>query len=146
MSQGGDVTISVHDSYAALNTAVESGELAGVCVRFGVEIVTLFGSALTRPDPGDLDIAVGFRRGDPSAPARDFLGVVNALGELVPGDHLDIMDLDRADPVAQMAALYGSRILYQVSPTATAERQMAAFTMYHDTQWLRDLQTEALRR
>lgn len=129
-----------------MNAAIESEALASLCVRFGVEIVTLFGGALTRSDPGDLDIAVGFRRGDPSAPARGFLGVVNALVELVPGDHLDIMDLDRADPVAQMAALYGSRILYQASTTATTERQMAAFTMYHDTQCLRDLQTEALRR
>ncbi len=140
------MAISLEQAQTRLDAVVKSGQLTSLCEQLGVEIVTLFGSAVSRPNPGDLDLAVGFRRGDPHAPPRDFLGVVNALGELVPGDHLDIMDLDRADPVAQMAALYGSRILYQASTTATAERQMAAFTMYHDTQWLRDLQTEALRR
>lgn len=136
------MAITVADALARLNEAIESGELAELCGRLGVEIVTLFGSALTSSDPGDIDVAVGFARGA----ERDLLGVVNALGELVPGDHLDVMDLDRADPVAQKAALVGARVLCEAHRSVSTEREIRAFMAYEDTRWLRDLQTETLRR
>ncbi len=133
---------TVGEALAGLTDLAASGELASLCERFDVEIVTLFGSALTSPDPGDVDVAIGFRAGS----RRDVLGVINALGEAIPGDHLDVMDLDRAGPVAQMAAMYGSKVLYEFHPSVSTEREIRAFMSYQDTQWLRDLQTECLRR
>lgn len=135
------MAITVTAALGRLEQAVGSGELAALCERFGVEIMTLFGSALTSSDPGDLDVAVGFSRGA----ERDLLGVVNALGELVPGDHLDVMDLDRAGPVAQKAAMVGARVLHEAHRSVSTEREIRAFMAYEDTRWLRALQTETLR-
>ncbi len=131
---------TVADSLRRLDAAVESGALARLCGAHGLEFVALFGSALTSADPGDIDLAVGFA---PSA-RRDLLAVVNALAELVPGDHLDIMDLDRADPVAQRAATDRMRVLFETDPTVSAERQIKAFMEFEDTRWLRRLQQKSL--
>ena len=135
-------TITVSQALVRLRSLAASGDLAEICRRHHVEIVTLFGSAVL-PDgrPRDIDVAVGFVPGAP----RDFLAVVNALLDAVPGDHLDVMDLDRADPPAQRAALFGSQILFESSGAVSAERQMKAFITYEDTRWLRDLQLECLR-
>ncbi len=136
--------IGVREALARLEEAVASGELAELCRDFDVEILTLFGSAATGPmdiEPRDIDLAVGFAPGA----QRDFLGVVNALGELVPGDHVDVMDLDRAGPVAQRAAMLGSRVLYETHLSVTTEREIRAYMAYEDTRRLRALQTEMLR-
>ena len=136
------MAITVKEALARLEECVESGVLAALCERLGVEIVTLLGSALTSSDPGDMDVAVGFARGAD----RDLVGVVNAFADLVRGDHLDVMDLDRAGPVAQKAAMIGSRVLYEAHRSVSTEREIRAFMAYEDTRWLRDLQTEVLRR
>ena len=134
----------VRDALLRLEDAVARGELAETCRDFDVEIVTLFGSAATGPkgiEPRDIDLAVGFAPGV----QRDFLGVVNALGALVPGDHVDVMDLDRAGPVAQKAAMLGSRVLYAAHPSAATEREIRAYMAYEVTRRLREMQTEMLR-
>ncbi|MDO5629017.1 MAG: hypothetical protein Q4G43_11910 [Mobilicoccus sp.] len=136
------VGISVGEALGRLNHAVESGALAQTCRRFDVEIVTLFGSAVSSAAPRDIDIAIGFAPGSP----RDILGVIDAVNGLVPGDHLDVMDLDRAGPVAQKAAMFTSRVLFAAHPSVTTEREIRAYMTYEDTRWLRDLQTEMLRR
>lgn len=131
---------TVEESFRRLDAAVASGELARLCEEHGLEVVVLFGSALTSAEPGDIDLAVGFSPGA----RRDLLGVVNALADLVPGDHLDIMDLDRADPVAQRAATDHMRVLFEADPTVAAERAIKAFMLFEDTRWLRRLQQESL--
>lgn len=148
------MTVPIRAALEALRTAAADGRLAALADRFDLEIVTLFGSArdaappTNRDDPtpesrepGDIDVAVGFVPGAP----RDVLGVVNALADLVPGDHLDVMDLDRAGPVAAKAALFGGRVLYARHPSVVTEREIKAFMEYEDTRWLRALQTEVLR-
>lgn len=133
------LSITAPQMLTSLEARVVDGSLAAVCVEYGVEILTLFGSAVSCDDPGDIDLAVGFAPG-----RRDFLAVVNALSELIPGDHLDVMDLDRADPVAQMAAMFGNRVLFEAHRSVTTERAIRAFMGYEDTRWLRALQTEVL--
>ena len=136
--------ITVDQQLARLREATATGELADLCARFGIEIVTLFGSA-ARPEPGiepgDVDIAIGFGY----HVERDLIGAVNALADLVPGDHLDVMDLNRAGPVAAKAAMFESEILFETQSSVSAERQIKAFMEYEDTRWLRDLQLEVLR-
>lgn len=133
--------VQVGDALVALRAAVADERLADVARDHGVEIVLLFGSAVTSAAPGDLDVAVGFDAGA----ERDLIGFVNALAEFVPGDHLDVMDLDRAGPVAQKAAMSGE-VLYAGTPAAVTNREIRAFMAYEDTRWLRSLQTEALLR
>ena len=134
------MTITVHDALARLEEVTATGELAEVCRAQNVEILALFGSAVDRDDPEDVDLAVGFVHGVP----HDFLAVVNALADLVPGDHLDLLDLDRADPVAQRAATDRWRVLYETAPTVHAERELKAYSLFEDTRWLRRLQQESL--
>lgn len=118
---------------AALDAAAGDGRLHQVCEAFDLDLVVLFGSAITGADPRDVDVAVGFRHGI----ERDLLGAVGALAELVPGDHLDIMDLDRAGPVARVEALVGGRVLYERVPGTFTQREMRALGEYLDTAYLR---------
>lgn len=136
--------ITVAEQAARLRAVAASGELAVLAAAHGIEIVALFGSC-ANPDPGieprDVDVAIGFVHGG----RPDLLAAIGALGDLVPGDHLDVMDLNRAGPVAAKAAMFGSQILFEARPGIAAERQVQAFMAYEDTRWLRDLQLETLR-
>ncbi|WP_226346923.1 hypothetical protein [Agilicoccus flavus] len=125
--------MTVADALTALDAAVDDGRIEQVCRAHAVELLVLFGSALHSPDPRDVDVAVGFGHGT----ARDLLGTIDALADLVPGDHLDVMDLDRAGPVARVEALVGCRILYEGRAGAFTEREMSALGEYLDTAYLR---------
>ncbi len=92
--------------------------------------------------PGDIDIAVGFVPGA----QRDLLGVIEALGELVPGEHLDVMDLDRAGPVARVEALVGGRVLFESGPCVFTRRELQALGEYLDTAYLREALLRELAR
>ncbi len=143
----GDVPITVAESRRRLLEAAGDGALARLADDCAIDLIMLFGSAAddgeagrTGVAPGDIDLAVGFRYGEP----RDFLGTVNALAELVPGDHLDVVDLDRAGPVARERALRGGRVLYQRSPAAFFEREIFAMKEYMETRELRARQLAEL--
>lgn len=83
---------------------------------------------------GDIDLALAFdRHAD-----KDFLATVTDLLALVPGDHLDVMDLDRADPVGRYTAMTGGRPLFAWPPADFWERQIFAINHYVETQPLRD--------
>lgn len=128
------MSISVADALASLEAAAASGRLGRVCEEYGIDLVTLFGSAQHGRDPQDIDVAVGFRHGA----ERDVLGIIGALADLVPGDHLDVMDLDRAGPVARVEALVASRILYEADADVFTRREMQALGEYLDTAYLRE--------
>lgn len=68
----------------------------------------------------------------------DHLAVVNDLLDLF-GDHVDVMPLHRADPVAAWAALGRGERLVERTPHRLATAQMRAFGEYRDTQRYRDL-------
>lgn len=125
---------TVREALCVLEDAVSSGALTQLCDRHGVDLVMFFGSAVDGEDPGDIDLAVAFgRRAD-----QDFLATVTDLLALVPGDHLDVMDLDRADPVGRYAAMTGGRLLFARTPADFWERQIFAINHYIETQPLRD--------
>lgn len=74
----------------------------------------------------------------------DFLLFLDGLAALVPGDHLDVMDLAAAGPVAMRRALVDCRVLYATTPAAFFERQVFAINHYIETQPLRDALLESL--
>ncbi len=125
---------------AAIRSAAADGSLADLCRAHGVELLVLFGSAVAAHDPRDIDLAVAFA---PDAERR-ILEVSDALGAAFHTDQLDIMDLDRAGPVARQRALTRGEILYQASLKAFSERQLWAMMEFMDTDWLRRLQREVL--
>lgn len=123
-----------------LFTDRDSGRLAELCQKHGVDLLVLFGSARRRPESaGDIDVAYSFRYGIDG----DDLAFVTALNAAY-GDNLDMMPLDRAGTVARYAALGGGEVLVELTPEKFALQQMASFGQYCDEQKFRDAQLEAL--
>lgn len=129
-----ETMITVAQQLKALTAATANGELADCCRAHSVDLLVQFGSSLTNPHPGEIDLAVGFDR----SVEHDLLAFIEALSALVPGDHLDFMDLDRAGPVAQHRALTQGRVLFQASAAAFHERQIFAINHYIETKPLRE--------
>lgn len=132
---------TVSDALARLGQAEASGALETLCRRRRVDLLVLFGSALTSQAPGDVDLAVAFEPGF----SRNLLDFADELADLVPGDHLDIMPLDSAGPVAGQRALTRGRVLFATSPRAFFDRQTFFINHYIDTQPMRDALLESLR-
>lgn len=81
----------VEDAVTRLRTEGADGSLARLCEGLGIDLLTLFGSALRDPaTAGDVDVAYGRRR---DREPVSHLDVVNALGERY-GDAVDVMDVD----------------------------------------------------
>ena len=126
-----------------LRAATNTGELDVLCARHGVRIMSVFGStAAGAENPRDLDVAVGFAPGA----QVDVLGLVEDLVALTGTEAVDLLVLDRADPVAKERALVGAIPLYQSEPCAYANAQMAAMLERMETDWLRRLDLEAMAR
>ncbi|MCB1017810.1 MAG: hypothetical protein KDB10_22185 [Acidimicrobiales bacterium] len=124
-----------------LVAAADAGELDEVCRARGVRLLGLFGSA-ARPAEGavphDVDVAVSWLA------APDVLGLLDDLVRLTQFDGIDLAVIDGAGPVLRAEAMVG-RPLYESEPGLYATTQMAALAERRDTQWLRDLDLEALR-
>lgn len=132
---------SVLDALARLEQAESSGALEAVCRRNRVDLLVLFGSSLTSTTPGDVDVAVAFEHGF----GTNLLQFIDELADLVPGDHLDVMPLDSAGPVAGQRALTQCRVLFATTPRAFFDRQTFFINHYIDTQPMRDALLESLR-
>lgn len=137
---------SVAQTLRRLEAARDSGALAELCRRRAIDLVVLFGSSVSRRDPGrephDVDLAIEFHPGA----EHDLLAVIDDLADLVGGDDLDIMDLGSAGPVAMHRALTTGQVLHQANPHLFAERQIFAINHYIETAPLRRAVLESLRR
>ena len=126
-----------------LTAAADDGRLEALCRRHGVRVLTVFGSAVRLVGtPRDLDVAVGFE----PRHAGDVLALLDDLTVLTGSDDVDLLVLDRAGPVARERALVRCVPLYESEPTAYATAQVAAMGERMDTEWLRALDLETLRR
>lgn len=126
-----------------LEKAAGDGRLDAMAQRHGVRVLTVFGSAIRNAaDPRDLDVAVGFEPGQ----RGDLLALLDDLSRLTGSDDLDLLVLDDAGPVARERALVGCRALYESGPSAYAHAQVAAMGERMDTDWLRAMDLETLRR
>lgn len=133
---------SAGEAVERLIVAAESGELDAICHARGVRVLGLFGSAARRaPDrePADLDVAVSF------AGTPDTLALLDDLVRITRFDQIDLAVIDGASPVLRAEAMVG-RPLFEAEPGLYATTQMAALAERRETQWLRDLDLEPLRR
>ena len=122
-----------------LREAAASGALARVCRAHELRLLVAFGSTLTQPGRAeDLDLAYL-----PDRPV-DTLRLLDDLYRLSGSEHIDLMDLSRAGPVARMHALGRGVPLFEAQPHLFAEEQITAIARYCDTRWLRDLELDAL--
>ena len=126
-----------------LRAAADDGRLEELCRRHDVRVMTVFGSAArSDSEPRDLDVAVGF---EPHT-TGDVLALLDDLTVLTGSDDIDLLVLDRAGPVARERALVECLALYESEPTAYATAQVAAMGERMDSEWLRALDLETLRR
>lgn len=126
-----------------LRAAAVSGELDRLCVRHGVRVLTVFGSAARGVShPRDLDVAVL------TEPGRrlDLVALVNDLVEISETDSLDLAHLNTAGPVLRERALVGVVALFESSAGAFADAQTAAIGERIETDAMRRLDLELLGR
>lgn len=126
-----------------LRAAAHDGLLDPVCTGLGLRVLTVFGSAARgAASPRDLDVAVLYQPGA----SHDDLGVLEQLSDLAGTDHIDLLVLDHASPTARRNAVVPAVALFESEPGAFASFQMAAIGEYLETDWLRKLDLELLRR
>lgn len=132
----GDVAASALDAARQLRGAAVDGCLEALAEIHGLSLVVMFGSASrSQPDAHDLDVAVGSRE----RAGLDVLSVICALMDLVDSDQVDLLDLDRAGPVARQHALVPGEPLYEHQPGEFARQQMRASGQRLGTEWMRRL-------
>lgn len=137
------MTITAREAGQRLEAAAESGALETLCRRHGIDLMVLFGSvARGEADPADVDVAIAAR----PETTLDLLGLLQDLYELTEYEDFDVLDLGRAGPVAKERALVGARVLYQGSPGAFANRQIAAVMERIDTEEMRRIELELMAR
>ncbi len=136
------MAVTVSESLVRLQRAVDDGRIADLCHAHGVELMVLFGSAVTSSRAArDLDIAVRYSREDDRA---DVVALVNDLIELTDFERVDVMDVGRAGPVAAYEALGYGEVVYEGRMGLFATSQMTAIRQFIDTKPLRRLQLELM--
>jgi predicted nucleotidyltransferase len=125
---------------ARLRALAEFGGLDSLCRRFGVRVLSVFGStARAEPDPRDLDVAVLLEPGPPP----NYGDLISALRDAA-GIDIDFVVLNSVGPLLRERALIGSVVLYESVPGAWINAATAAATERMDTDWLRRLQLDVL--
>lgn len=142
----GPMPITSRDAFRRLVATAETGDLGDLCRRQHIELLVVFGSAAREGSepiggvPGDVDLGVAAEYG-----ARvDVLSLLDELYGLTDYEGFDVLDLDRAGPMARERALVGARLLHQERPGVFARRQIAAIMERLDTDWLRRLELELM--
>ena len=134
--------MSVAESLDRLRAAADDGRLDDVAHRYGVALITVFGSAVRTPQRArDLDVAVSLPAG-----TDGLLALVGELADLTASDDVDVVVIDNASPTARFSGLVGAQPLYEASPGLFARTQMAAALEFYETAWLRDLDLQRMAR
>ncbi|HZD22265.1 MAG TPA: nucleotidyltransferase domain-containing protein [Acidimicrobiia bacterium] len=132
-----------HEALEILLAAADNGRLDEICERFGIDLVSVFGSVLddAAENPSDLDVAIRFEDFD----ATDVLSSITSLAELVGTDDLDVLILNGAGVVARSRALGPKgKGLYEKRRGLYALAQMAALTEEMETAPMRRRDLELL--
>lgn len=131
----GDVRIALR----RLRSALDDGRADPVVRHHGIDLIVLFGSALTDVDHAhDLDIAIGHNG------SLDMLEFMTDLYRLTGSEAIDVIDLNGASEVTKGEVFGTGRPLLQIPRGIFAERAADALTRLWDSKWLRRLQLESL--
>ncbi len=124
-----------------LRDAAASGWLDAFCLRHGVRVLTVFGSAGRGEERArDLDVGILTERGA----AFDVVAAIEDLVELTGTDAVDVAHLNRGGPVLRERALVGSVALYESAPGALADAQAIAIGERIETDPMRRLNLRLL--
>ncbi len=115
------------------------------CHESGIELLVLFGSAArgaVQPD-SDVDIALKMNKGI----AVSKLDLIYNLGQLFDDREIDLVILSiNTDPVLLYEIFAHGKPLFEGKSDIFAEERLRAFKLYFDTEKLRRLQAEYLRK
>lgn len=121
----------------------EDGAVAKLCRQEHVELLVMFGSAVTESDcPGDVDLAVRYARGFSGDP----LSLLDGLYRFTGYEVFDLLDLARAGPLPRDRALSGGRLLHQARAGMFANAQIAAMMERMETAGFRRAELDLLGR
>jgi uncharacterized protein YutE (UPF0331/DUF86 family)/predicted nucleotidyltransferase len=126
--------------------AFDRETLACICRRHAVCLLVAFGSTVRekrRPD-SDLDLAVWMAATNTAPQALVRLEV--ALRPLFPGEHLDLVLLNRASPLLQFQVALHSAVLFEAAPGAFHAFQVLASKQHADVAHLRRLDRLCVER
>jgi uncharacterized protein YutE (UPF0331/DUF86 family)/predicted nucleotidyltransferase len=126
--------------------AFDLDTLACVCRRQAVCLLVAFGSTvreLRRPD-SDLDLAVWMAPTNIAPQALVRLEV--ALRPLFPGEHLDLVLLNRASPLLQLQVALHGAVLFEATPGVFHTFQVLASKRHADVAHLRRLDRLCVER
>jgi len=115
------------------------------CLERGVELLVLFGSVAGKTErPGsDVDLAVKMKRGRSMAK----LELIYHLGALFPDREIDLVVLStETDPVLLFEIFSSGKLVYEENPGVFDNERLRAYKLYYDTEKLRRLQAEYLRK
>jgi predicted nucleotidyltransferase len=115
------------------------------CVERGIELLVLFGSVAGKTErPGsDIDLAVKMKRGRSMAK----LELIYHLGALFADREIDLVVLSiDTDPVLLFEIYSSGKPLYEEKPGVFDSERLRAYKLYYDTEKLRGLQAEYLRK
>lgn len=128
------------EGLARLRAAAESDGLDTLCLRHGIEVMTVFGSAARGAAAArDLDIGVIVARGVHT----DYPRLIGDLVDLT-ATNLDLVVLNHGSPLLRERALVGAVALFESDPGAWSRASTAAALERMDTAWMRRLSLELL--
>jgi len=126
--------------------ALDFDTLACICRRQAVCLLVVFGSAVRdlRRSESDLDLAVWMATDNiaPQAPVR----LEVALRPLFPGEHLDLVLLNRASPLLQFQVARHGAVLFEAAPGVFRAFQVLASKRHADVAHLRRLDRVCVER
>jgi predicted nucleotidyltransferase len=107
-----------------------------------LQLALVFGSTVSgrfRKKQSDIDLAFLFDR------PVDILAFTNQVIRLLHFDDVDVVDLQRANPLLKFSLVKNGKLLYERSPSLFNEFISLAFRRYVDTKKLRDAQAKVIR-
>ncbi|MDL5157650.1 nucleotidyltransferase family protein [Actinomycetospora termitidis] len=132
--------VSPADGLAQLRAAAASGALDDLAHRYGVRVLTVFGST-ARGEPGARDLDIGVLFEYDRVPA--LLDLVSELDRLT-GRENDVTHLNRAGPVLRERAFVGAVWLFESERGALSDAMGAAINERMDTDPWRRLNLELM--
>lgn len=124
---------------------MDTGEIAAFCKKSNVELLVLFGSQAGGKirTGSDVDLAVKMQRGVEFSK----LDLIYNLGGLFEGKEIDLVVLTRdTDPVLLNEIFSRGKSLYEERAGTFEEEKLRAWKLYLDTEKLRVMQKEYLKR
>jgi len=107
----------------------------------GLQLVLLFGSALTRNIHRRSDVDLAFLYNKPV----DVITLTNRVMRLLHRNAVDVVDVKSANPLLRFSIAQNGRPLYEKSPGIFNEFCSLAFRMYVDSKKLRDGQAKVIK-